>query len=79
ARLNTGRVLELRHKSVQEFSRIPSGSVSDANQQRGLCYRPISVWREGEAGRYIYVPGVVPYVMSVLSPPRVEKAIRHTP
>ena len=46
---------------------------------RGLCYRPISDWREGEAGRYIYIPGLVPHVMSVLSPPHVAKAIRHTP
>ena len=44
---------------------------------RGLCYGAISKWREGEAGRYIYIPGSKPYVISVLSPPRVAKAIRH--
>ncbi len=46
--------------------------------ERGLCYRPISEWRKGEAGRYIYIPGSVPYVMSVLTPPRVTIANRHT-
>lgn len=46
--------------------------------ERGLCYRPISVWHKGEAGRYIYIPGTVPYVMSVLIPFRVTIASCHT-